>query len=61
MDMNEFVEALRENTEEMRKLNELLGPAIKKTEALQEKRADVKQLRAGISKQLDKLYGPQAN
>ena len=42
--MNDFVEALKENTEEMRKLNELLGPAIKKTEAIQEKRADVAQL-----------------
>lgn len=54
--MNEFVEALRENTEEMKKLNQLLGPAIRATDTIQEQRASTNKLRAGIKKQLDKLY-----
>ncbi len=73
MDMNEVVDALRENTEEMKKLSRineemgrlnqlmeklipLLGPAIRATDVIQEQRASTNKLRAGIKKQLDKLY-----
>jgi len=56
MDMNELVNALKENTEEMRRLNQLLAPAIRATDTIQEKRDTTNKLRAGIKKQLNKLY-----
>ena len=54
--MNELVNALKENTEEMRRLNQLLAPAIRATDTIAEQRANTNKLRAGIKKQLNKLY-----
>ena len=44
----QLIEAIRENTEQVRKLNELLAPELKKTEVLRESKMRTERLRDSI-------------
>ena len=60
MDEHSLIEALRENTEQVRRLNELLAPELKKTEVLRESRDRQAETREGIRRDLARIRAEDA-
>ena len=59
-ELSEMVEALKENTEQVRKLNELLAPELKRSEILREARERQGILRDCISSDLARIRADDA-
>ena len=55
-----LIEALRENTEQVRRLNELLAPELKRSAVLRESRDRQAETRAGIRRDLARIRAEDA-
>jgi hypothetical protein len=59
-ELSEMVEALKQNTEQVRKLNELLAPELKRSEILRDSRKRQEILRDCISSDLARIRADDA-